>query len=685
MIYVPFTKLHSVFEREGSSIVLPYAQFLEMWDRLVEPVRQPVKPPVSAVLTRADYVGSVKGELAHLDATLDIEALSAEWAQLPVRFGDAAIGSAQSEDESVLLRGVGQGRYELLVRGQGKHQIKLHLVTGVKSTAEGRSFTVQCPAVGVSNLELEIPEKDLAVYIVPQRTSELQPGGTGSASGTPANNVTRVRAVLGATEQFTVNWQPKSGGSDKAAGLANVTDTIAVVVGDGVVQTDAVFDYQILRGSLGELLVEVPAAERLLDVHAPGLRDWQAETAGDRQRVKVRLHAPATEAVRLELHTEAPIPQQAFEAGRVRAVGAARESGILAVRSSEDVGLEHVSRESITRIDAREAPPSLRTAAAPSTSSIRRTISCWWPPRRLKPRITVESHLRVDLERARLTAGGDFFCQVSRSGIFALSFRLPAGFQVDKVRADSMERFEVVPAAGAQTLTVYFTKKLLGDLTVGVIASQARDKPAGELALPLLEPLGVTREEGLVAVIAPESLDVKTDAARLHAARAATPAELTAKGFRPEPPEGSALAAAFSFVTRPVSIVQSVAERPRQIFAFVCTAANVKEDVVQVSTAFRYQIQFAGADTFRLAVPAAASDRLQIEGEGIKEKRKSPQAAKDGTIEWTIVLHSEALGQRTFTATYDRKLSTAEGAARVRIAADPGAGRGPRNGRDRRP
>ena len=84
---------------------------------------------------------------------------TAEWARLPVQFGDAAIGSARSEDESVLLRGVGQGQYELLVRGQGKHQIKLHLVTGVKSTADGRSFTVQCPAVGVSNLELEIRER----------------------------------------------------------------------------------------------------------------------------------------------------------------------------------------------------------------------------------------------------------------------------------------------------------------------------------------------------------------------------------------------------------------------------------------------------------------------------------------------------------------------------------------------
>ena len=647
VIYIPFKNLRDVFEREDSSIVLPYAQFLEMWNRLVKPDRQTIKPPVDGVITRADYVGTVRGELVHLNATLDIEVLSADWARLPVQFGDAAIGSAQTENESVLLRGIGEGQYELLVKGRGKHKIKLGLVAKVKSAAEGRSFTVQCPAVGVSNLELEIPEKDLAVHVAPRRTSELRSDPKGA---------TCIRAVLGSTKKFTVSWQPKSGGSDKAAGLANVTDTIAIDVGDGVVHTHAVFDYQILRGSLGELIIEAPSDQRLIDVQAPGLRDWETEAAGNRQRVKVRLHAPATKTVRLELHTETPISEEAFHVGDVHAVGAARESGVLAVQSTEDVGLEHVVRESITRIDAADVPPSLQKPNSTFYKFFTPNHKLSVIASQLKPRIVVSSRLSVLLDKTRLTTRGEFRYQVSRSGIFALKFRLPAGFQVDEVHTESMERFEVASSESAQILTVYFTKKLLGDLTVAITASQSRDKPAGELKLPLLKPLNVTREEGLVAVIAPESLEIKTDAAQLQAARAATPAELTAKGFRPQPPKGSALAAAFSFVTRPVNIVQTITERPRRMFAFVGTDANVKEDVVQVTTTFRYHIQFAGTDTFRIAVPAIVSDRLQIDGDGIKEKRKSPQAADDGTIEWTIVLHSEAIGQRTFSATYDQRI-----------------------------
>lgn len=648
VIYVPFKNLRKTLRDEDSSIVLPYAQFLEMWNRLVAPDQPLRQPPVNGVIARADYVGAVKGELVQLDATLDVEVLGGAWAQLPVQFGDAAIGAARSADGAVLLRGVGEGQYELLVQGQGKHQIKLSLVTGVKSATDGRSFTVPCPAVGVSNLDLEIPEKDLAVQVTPQRTSELRADPQG---------VTHIRAVLGATREFTVHWQPKSGRTDQAAGLANVTDTIAIDVGDGVVHTQAVLEYQILRGSLGELVVDVPPEQRLLDVQVPGLRDWQTETVDNRQRVKVRLHAPATEAMRLELHTEAPLAEKAFQVGQVRAIGVARESGILAVRSAEDVGLEYEARESLTRIDAADAPESLRKPGGTFYKFFTPDHKLSVVASPLKPHLVVTSHLSVLLDKTRLTTRGEFKYQVSRSGIFTLAFRLPTGFQVDDVRAEGMERFEVTSANDTPTLTVYFTKKLLGDLTVAVTASQARDKPAGELALPLLEPLNATREQGFVAVMVPESLEAKTDAAQRQAARAATPAELTAGGFQPQVPTGSALAAAFSFVTRPVRIVQSVTERPRRTMVAVGTVANVKEDVVQVTTTFGYQIQFAGTDTFRLAVPAAVSDRLEIEGEGIKERRKAEQADTDGLIVWTIVLHSEALGQRTFTATYDQKIT----------------------------
>ncbi|MBU4398765.1 MAG: hypothetical protein KKE86_05445, partial [Planctomycetes bacterium] len=90
--------------------------------------------------------------------------------------------------------------------------------------------------------------------------------------------------------------------------------------------------------------------------------------------------------------------------------------------------------------------------------------------------------------------------------------------------------------------------------------------------------------------------------------------------------------AAFSFVTRPVSIVQTITERPRRMFAFVGTVANVKEDVVQVTTTFRYQIQFAGTDTFRIAVPAVVSAGRSADTPG--SSGDAPGPSRDGS-DWS--------------------------------------------------
>ncbi|MBM4091779.1 MAG: hypothetical protein FJ276_20485 [Planctomycetes bacterium] len=327
IIYIPFEKLREVFEKQDSSIVLPYAQFLEMWNRLTQGKPADVPLPVHGVISRAEYAGTVQGERVLLDVSLDIEALTAGWARIPVTFGEAAIGSAQSPDGTVLVRGVGEGQYELLVKGQGKHQVKLSLVIGVQTATEGRSITVQCPPVGVSNLELKIPERNLAVQVTPRRVLELRED---------IPDTTHVVATLGSTNQFVVSWQPKSGGTEQAAGLASVTDTIAVDVGDGVVHTHAAFDYEILRGTLPELTVDVPSDQRLLDVQAPGMRDWHVETVDNRQRVTARLHAPAMEKVRLEMRMETAITAEAFQLdapgtrpfhlgpGDVRALGAQR-------------------------------------------------------------------------------------------------------------------------------------------------------------------------------------------------------------------------------------------------------------------------------------------------------------------------------------------------------------------------
>ena len=83
---------------------------------------------------------------------------------------------------------------------------------------------------------------------------------------------------------------------------------------------------------------------------------------------------------------------------------------------------------SITRIDAAEVPKSLQKP--------RSTFFKFFTPghklsvvaSQLQPRVVVDSHLSILLDKMRLTTRGEFKYEVSRSGVFSLAFRLPAGF-----------------------------------------------------------------------------------------------------------------------------------------------------------------------------------------------------------------------------------------------------------------
>ena len=89
------------------------------------------------------------------------------WAALPVTFGAAAIGRVEPADGSVLLKGLAEGQYSLMLKGAGQKTVRLELLAAVQTSPENRSFTIQCPPTGIADLTVSIPEPDQSVTIAP--------------------------------------------------------------------------------------------------------------------------------------------------------------------------------------------------------------------------------------------------------------------------------------------------------------------------------------------------------------------------------------------------------------------------------------------------------------------------------------------------------------------------------------
>ena len=157
LIYLPYKNLKQVFEKEGAAVFMPYAQFLKMWDKThLGNARELAKPPVNAVITAAAYSGRITGDVAQIEAALTVQVLGRPWVELPIQFGEAAIGNVSSSDEKILLQATGNGTYALLFPKAGEQKVKLDLSVKVRTSPDGRSVEIDCPPSGITSFELTV-------------------------------------------------------------------------------------------------------------------------------------------------------------------------------------------------------------------------------------------------------------------------------------------------------------------------------------------------------------------------------------------------------------------------------------------------------------------------------------------------------------------------------------------------
>ena len=162
-VYLPYRNLAEVLKQHGATAIVPDQAYLKMIDE-AERVSEP-KVPVDAVITQAAYRGVVDGDVARITAVYDISVIGAPWVELPFNFGDAAIGKIDAGGQRVLLRGLGDGKYALLLGEAGDVKLTVELVTAVRTSPDGREFSLSVPPVGISTFEVVVPEKEQSIRI----------------------------------------------------------------------------------------------------------------------------------------------------------------------------------------------------------------------------------------------------------------------------------------------------------------------------------------------------------------------------------------------------------------------------------------------------------------------------------------------------------------------------------------
>ena len=667
LIYLPYKNLQDVIDKHGSTVFMPYEDYLKLWQR----DKQPAEKGVKAVITESHYVGRVDKSLLRIDAELTVQVLGDPWVEVPIQFGKAAVGKLTAEDgKKVLLKGVGNGQYALLFGQAGEHKVKLELAAPIQTSPDGRNTDFLVPPVGVTTFELAIPQADQTVDVKPQLIA------------LPANQAegeTRIKANLGSTNTIVASWHPKTGLKPEMNLLASVTNYQQVSLRDGLAHTDAALNYVVLRGEMTQLSIAVPNGQRILGVSSANakIKGWKAEPSDKRQTVVVEFLSAVKDTVTLEVHTEREFQADPIElAGRdadgnyhgIHSLDAVRESGQLAVTVGSDLSLQFEIVKGLARIEADEVAAELKQADAATFKFYSPDVQMRIVAKPVEPRLLVDSQYTYQFhdDELRLTAQLNY--RIERAGIFEIPIKLPADLTVTSVDIPNgqaaVREFHVEGEGDARILRVLLRNKTPADAALTLVVNAQLKFPDAsesiELTLPIPQPVNkkddaiedVEREIAQLFVYAPDALEVITDAASLSAAQ-------------PLPVQNAArmgdlrLASAWTFNRRPVTIPVRTVRKPTRLTAQVGTSIRVKEEIVEVEAQLTYNVQFAGIDTFRFSVPESVSANIQItsleaaSSPAIKQKQAGEP--KDGWVTWTVTMQRDVVGIHRFQVKWDIK------------------------------
>ena len=680
-VYIPYTKLREVFEKEGRGVFLPYEQFQQLWKAARErsaPIPE-AGPPVDILITEVDNEAVVQGDLLRVTARVKVEAMKKGWRRLPLGLKEAALTSAKVGDQTARVTFDNELGHVLLVENPTADTLKIDLALEyVKSftKAPGRnSASFDAPRAPVSRWKLRFPGPDVKVDIEPLLAASEAPAAA------PDAQETVFLAYVGAAPTVSFSWTAKTEGAAGLSALASAQSRQQFRVEAGVIRGVANIDYEISRAELAGLSLELPATERVVNVVDPNVRQWNLSTEGDVQRIDVRLFQPAKGKQSLVIETERYTAEASMVEANlpvIKALDAVRQQGTILVGVEEGLRAETTRRTGLSRLDLSELPPEV--AAANWTHAYRYSspiVDLNLRVEKIEPRVSLDSLVETTLDAGRLTHDVLARFTVERAGVFRFDFDLPAGFEVTHVRgataggcvAADVESFHregennarLVVNLGAKAMgRVGLSLRLSRPLALPEASAAAAPTTPIELSVPQPAPGSVERSSGRWILYGPESL--RMNATSTRGARAVSFADALAEMESTREGGVSRAALAYRYGDESPAIELAAERRKPKITVRQLLTLKVEPGTVRANAQFHYETTFSGARSLRIDLPEAVAKNARLVTPGVSEKSIEPPPADvaPGDVAWSLTGETEFFGQTTIELNWEASIPELE-------------------------
>ena len=618
-------------------VILRGAEYQRLAGRARSPEEGPAAP-LAATVGAVAVGGSVRGDLAEL--TLDLEVtLRAEgpfWVH--VRLDGQTLKGVTEDGKDLPIRSTDAGGWQVEMKGQGRHKLRIELLSQVRVTPEGKRLELAVPTAPSTRLSVVIPQEVTEAATGPGEPVARIPL-EGAAAG--RSGPTRLVADLTPRARIALNWRVEEPTTKRLPPLLVAQVEIAVDVDSGSFHTRSSWSIRSLRGETRELVLRLDPDDEVLELEL----DSQPPPAGiERVGGVTRMTIPLPEPLgpnqekRLVMTTRRAISPGA--AARVAFSGfpltnAKEQTGAIGIVSTGNLWVTGSPGRGVRQIDPRtQLPDELRSRPA-TEQAFRFSEQPFELSMRIEPspplvRVAARTSVTLDPTVARLDTRFDF--ETARGRLFELSLGLPPGLEVESIGPSDVVagwQIGVLPSpltsglafGGLRILTLRLGPKAREgtQFTVQMVSRQPLPTASGDIAVALVQPLGAVSAGGRIAVWTDPALTAELSekarsaglSARFRPTLPLPPADWPPPLGRPSPPPPMLW---LRYDDGTAELPLRVTTHARTLTESTALTVRIDDREASVVQETECVAQFGLVGSLDVTVPAALSGRWEVEG-----------------------------------------------------------------------
>jgi hypothetical protein len=547
-----------------------------------------------------------------------------------------------------LVQGAG-GVQELCADAAGTFDIEVQYQLQVPAATEG-ALLLPVQNGLVNKVHVIVVNSDVDVQS-PQAVTVQRDADAGS------NTVATL--VLSPGDYAGLNWKPRSRDvkREKPVFYAEVSQLYAPAA--GVIEGAQFVSIRPAQGELGELALDVPRGMTITDVIDPGANP----TGGKASLVSLWRFDPETRKLRVTLNpaqsrpfallvrsqiATGPLP---FEqpVGLISVDNAAGQIGLLGIATGNEVQLDSVSADSFSPINLEDFSgegmgwlqaqiQGLTLRRAFRYSDTHSIASVKASP--VEPDVRVDTQNTLSLGEDRTVLAVDATVNITRAGIFRLSFVMPDGFDVESITGSAVSHWTEAKTDSGRVITLHFPGKTDGQQQFNISLAGPGVKTTNSWTVPQVVLREASKQLGTLLIVPEQGMRLQVTSRDGVTELDPQKAGIRQKGVL-----------AFRVLQAPLSLTLDIAQVEPWIQVTSLQHATVSEAQLKVAANLQYQIENTGMKSFHVLIPADA-EGVNFKGDQVAGFSVIEGSATNGMAAWEVKLHRRVIGQYLLQVNY---------------------------------